>query len=60
MPEEAGESSTGFLGALGTFRNHSMHDHQIFTRGPIPKLSTHEKAAKGPLPAFAFLKKLNY
>lgn len=25
--------------ALGTFRNHSTHDHQIFTRGPILKLS---------------------
>jgi hypothetical protein len=43
MPEKAGEPSTGFLGALGTFRNHSTHGLQIFARGPLAKVSRHQK-----------------
>ena len=57
MPEEAGEPSTGFLGALGTFRNQFMHDHQISTREPILKLSMHEKSDLLAASCFCFFKK---
>jgi len=55
MPMRAGEASAGFWVALGTFRDHYTHDHQIFTRQPIPELAQGKrKGAIRPRSLFAY------